>query len=166
MSLSACLRIASFIIIMIGWVRPNANRKVALRIQVPKTLSALPYSDPFAALSVESCPTARLRPSCPGKRVVFAESHASGKHPQVFLFSPSAGERPRTRTGLVLAPIKVRGRTGSLVKSNSVKEMRLRRPETPSFPESKEDCLSRKIKKECQSLYPSQSTSAEVSFGS
>ena len=117
-------------------------------------------------LGASNCPTSRLRPACPGKRVAFNDSRTAAKQPLAFLFPPKDSALPRTRTGLLLAPIKVRRRTGSLAKSNSVKDMDLRRPETPTFPKNGEGCRTSRRQEECSSLFQSESTSAEVSFGS
>ena len=150
---------------MIGRERPPTTLKVALRIKVPKALPSLTPHDPFSALSAGNRPTTRLRPVCPGKRAVLPDSRTSDRTAQVFLFSPRTVGLPRTRVGLVLAPIKVRGRTGSLGKSHSVREIGLKRPETPSFPRGEEGGWSCRAREEGLSVFPSESTSAEVSFG-
>jgi hypothetical protein len=120
--------------------RPGTNKppikRSGLRIAVPSRLPSLssPPKDPFASLSVCSCKSLRLKPSCPGKRIVLSAGKDPGQTPFTFLFSPR-GLTPslQSKANLSLAPIKVKRRSPSLMKCSSVKELGPVRPHTPNF---------------------------------
>lgn len=110
--------------------RPPVPRTRVRRKDLRVVLPALQAKDPFSCLSAGSAPTAKLRPTCPGKKVVLSGAKTPDCKSQMFQFSihsvlPLCQKAPPT-----LAPVKVRRRCPSLVKSNSLQTLR---PCTPSF---------------------------------
>lgn len=145
-------------------------RKKELRVMLP----ALPPKDPFACLSAESAPTARLKPACPGKRVVVSATRSPDSQSRNLHFSFKPLPQMSSKSNLPLAPIKVKHRLPHLLKSNSLQNLSHTRPHTPCFRRGEmmsvqaSPCSTdREIEKKPGRLLLSQfgPRSVEVSFG-